>query len=315
MKLANRLTQLLQITYPILSAPMARVAGGALASAVSQAGGLGFIGAGYSNADWLEQQLNIASGNKIGIGFISWRLAQAPELLTQSLSHKPVAIMLSFGDPKPFVDEIKASNAKLICQIQTVKDAVNAVKCGADIIVAQGSEAGGHGAFRGTFSLVPAVVDAVKPVPVIAAGGIADGRGLVGAMALGAEGALMGTRFYASTEALGGVGEKQLLVNTDGDHTIRSSIFDVARGLTWPSPFTARSLQNKFTKKWQHECNLKDKMDSAVRNQYLKACEIGDLSIAGIFAGESIDLIRDIMPVKKIMEEIIMRAELILLPH
>ena len=290
---------------------MAGISGGTLASAVSQAGGLGFIGAGYNDKNWLLQQFRLAADSQIGIGFITWKLAQNPELLTLALAQSPVAIMLSFGDPRPFVDEIKASNAKLICQVQTVKDAKDAVKYGADIIIAQGSEAGGHGASRGTFALVPAVVDAVKPVPVIAAGGIADGRGLVAAMALGADGVLLGTRFYACAESLGVDNAKQLIVNTDGDNTIRSNIFDVARGLTWPAPFTARSLENKFTAQWQHEKDQTAKMDIAVRKQYQHACEIGDFSIAGVFAGESIDLIHDILPAKKIIEKIIKEAQLI----
>ena len=311
MKFTNKLTQLLKITYPIISAPMAGISGGTLASAVSQAGGLGFIGAGYNDKNWLLQQFRLAADSQIGIGFITWKLAQNPELLTLALAQSPVAIMLSFGDPRPFVDEIKASNAKLICQVQTVKDAKDAVKYGADIIIAQGSEAGGHGASRGTFALVPAVVDAVKPVPVIAAGGIADGRGLVAAMALGADGVLLGTRFYACAESLGVDNAKQLIVNTDGDNTIRSNIFDVARGLTWPAPFTARSLENKFTAQWQHEKDQTAKMDIAVRKQYQHACEIGDFSIAGVFAGESIDLIHDILPAKKIIEKIIKEAQLI----
>src|SRR5207237_5537708 len=109
--------------------------------------------------------------------------------------------MLSFGDPRPLVHSIKTAGCKLICQVQTVDDARLARDAGADIIVAQGTEAGGHGGSRGTFPLVPAVVDAVAPIPVIAAGGIADGRGLAAALMLGAHGALIGTRFYATPEA------------------------------------------------------------------------------------------------------------------
>lgn len=127
-----------------------------------------------------------------------------PALLDMALERRPAAAMLSFRDPAPFVERIKRAGAALICQIQTVAMARDAVAKGADVLVAQGGEAGGHGVARGTIALVPAVVDAVGPdLPVAAAGGIADGRGLAAALMLGAFGVLMGTRFFASEEALG----------------------------------------------------------------------------------------------------------------
>lgn len=149
----NQLTRLLNIKYPIISAPMGTISGGVLAKAVSEAGGLGLIGVGYNDANWLKSQFDLVGNTAIGVGFITWQLMQKPELLTLALKENPIATMLSFGDPRPFIDEIKASNTKLICQVQSVQDAKNAVKYGADIIVAQGSEAGGHGASRGTFAI------------------------------------------------------------------------------------------------------------------------------------------------------------------
>lgn len=309
MQFSNTITELLDITYPIISAPMAGVSGGELARAVSLAGGLGLIGAGYSDATWLQQQLEITAGTRIGIGFITWQLAQKPELLKIALAKNPVAIMLSFGDATKFVEPIKSSGTKLICQVQTVKDAKIVAKQGADIIVAQGSEAGGHGATRGTFAFVPAVVDAVSPIPVIAAGGIADGRGLAAAMMLGAKGVLIGTRFYACTEALGNPSAKQLIVKSSGDETLRSNIIDYARGLDWLKPYTGRTLKNKFTDKWEHETDLADKINDDERNKYKQALLDEDYSIASVFAGEDIDLIHEILSaeeiVKRIMEDAI----------
>src|SRR6185369_15431524 len=107
-------------------------------------------------------------------------------------------VMLSFGDVKPHVDKIKRAGALLICQIQTVEQARDAIANGADVLIAQGAEAGGHGHARGTFALVPAVVDAANGTPVATAGGVADGRGLAAALMLGADGVLVGTRFYAT---------------------------------------------------------------------------------------------------------------------
>ncbi len=305
--MSNILTELLKMKYPIISAPMAGVSGGQLARAVSNAGGFGFIGAGYADSSWLEQELKFVSEIAFGVGFITWQLAQKPELLALALQKNPTAIMLSFGDSSPFVDQIKSAGAKLICQVQTVKDAKLAAKQGADIIVAQGSEAGGHGSTRGTFALVPAIVDAVASIPVVAAGGIADGRGLAAAIMLGAQGALLGTRFYACTESLGHPNAKQAIIDATGDQTLRSNIFDDARALNWPSPFTARTLQNQFTQKWQAESV--NKMDAFERARYQKALDAGDFSIAGVFAGEGIDLIDEILSAKEIVNRIMKEAK------
>ena len=115
-KLSNRLTEALNIQHPIVSAPMAFAGGGALAAAVSRAGGLGLIGGGYGDPAWLESQFEAAGGERVGVGFITWSLRHSPSMLTDILKHQPVAVMLSFGDPRPFVDEIRTSGALLICQ-------------------------------------------------------------------------------------------------------------------------------------------------------------------------------------------------------
>lgn len=309
MDFTNQLTKLLNIQYPIISAPMAGVSDGNLACAVSKAGGLGLIGVGYNDGNWLGEQLKCVKNIHFGVGFITWQLAQKPELLTIALNYSPKAIMLSFGDAAPFVDTIKSTDTKFICQIQSVKDAKRATDLGADIIVAQGSEAGGHGDSRGTFALVPAIVDAIAPIPVLAAGGIADGRGLAAALMLGASGVLVGTRFYASTESAGHAKAKQLIVDTSGDETLRSHVFDQVRGLQWPAPYTARSLKNRFTQEWCSKLKNLKKMNADERIGYETALKMGDFSIAGIFAGECIDLIHDILPAEAIIKKMVSDAE------
>src|SRR5205085_8141734 len=142
---------------------------------------------------------------------------------------KPAAVMLSFGDVAPHAGKIKKAGALLISQVQTVRHAKAALANGADILIAQGAEAGGHGDSRGTFALVPAVVDAARGVPVAAAGGVADGRGLAAALMLGADGVLVGTRFFATQEAMGPAAAKARIVAASGDTTIRSILFDIAR--------------------------------------------------------------------------------------
>jgi nitronate monooxygenase len=207
MPIKTSLTALLGIQHPILSAPMDVIAGARLTAAVSAAGGFGILGGGYGDRAWLVQEttkLEQRTSAPFGVGFITWSLAKQPELLDIALDAKPRAIMLSFGDPRLFAPRIKAAGARLICQVQTEDMARQGLEAGADILVAQGTEAGGHGASRTTIDIVPAIVDlAAGRVPVVAAGGIGDGRGLAAMMMLGASGVLLGTRFYASQNAMG----------------------------------------------------------------------------------------------------------------
>jgi len=309
MQLQNELTERLGLRYPILCAPMGAVAGGRLAAAVSRAGGLGLIGPGYLGTDWLDAQFEAAEDVRIGVGFITWDLARSPERLDAALAHKPAAVMLSFGDPEPFLPAIRRAGARVLLQVQTLEAAERAAALDVDFIVAQGSEAGGHGADRGLFPLLPAVVDAVAPIPVVAAGGIADGRGLVAALALGAHGILVGTRFYATEEALGHAAAKTLLVSGGGDATVRTQIFDIVRGLSWPSGFTGRALRNAFTERWHgREANLRAAVPQE-QPRYAQAARSGDLNTAVVWAGEGIDLVHEVLPAATIVERIMREAD------
>ncbi|MFV2092326.1 MAG: nitronate monooxygenase, partial [Hyphomicrobiales bacterium] len=157
--LKTRLTEKFSLTCPIIQAPMALVSGGELAAAVSAAGGLGMIGGGYGDAGWLARAFDAAGNAPVGCGFISWALARAPHLLDQVLQRQPRAIFLSFGDPAPFAAKIRDAGAALICQVQCLDHARAAIDARADVLVAQGAEAGGHGHTRGTMTLVPEVAD------------------------------------------------------------------------------------------------------------------------------------------------------------
>src|SRR5262245_29750142 len=251
MSISTRLTALLGVKHPILLAPMDLVADARLAAAVSGAGGFGIIGGGYGDEAWLVRELDAAGDARVGVGFITWSLARQPRLLDQVLERRPPAVMLSFGEVQPHAGKIKKAGARLICQVQTVAQARDAAVNGADVLVAQGAEAGGHGIARGTMALVPAVVDAAPDLPVVAAGGIADGRGLAAALMLGADGVLVGTRFYATPESAGLAAAKARMVSASGDHTIRSILFDIARRNVWPAPYTGRVLQNVFSERWR----------------------------------------------------------------
>lgn len=312
-RLSTKLTRTLGIDHPILSAPMAFAAGGRLAGAVSRAGGLGLIGAGYGDPAWIEEQFEAAEGARVGIGFIAWSLRKAPNMLTDVLKHKPAAVMLSFGDPRPFVEEIRDAGAALICQCQNTDHVWDAIDVGADVIVAQGTEAGGHGASRGTITLVPEAADLIKEhapdACLVAAGGIADGRGLAAAFMLGADGVLMGTRFWSSEEALVHENHHKAMLESTGDETLRTTIADIARHLQWPLGFTARIKKNAFTRRWHgREEELKEA--AAVEGpKYRKAFAEGDPENTGVWFGEAAGVITEIEPAEKIVTRIIGEAK------
>jgi nitronate monooxygenase len=308
MTFQTALTELFSIRHPILLAPMGGVSGGALAAAVSRAGGLGLLGPGYQDEAWIEREFAAAGGAPVGIGFITWHLARHPERLRAALACKPAAVMLSFGDAAPFVPAIRAAGARLILQVQTLADARAAAALGADVVVAQGTEAGGHGAKRATLPLVPAAVDAIAPTPVVAAGGIADGRGLAAALVLGAAGVLVGTRFYASQEALGHDAAKARLVEDGGDATLRTTVFDVVRGIDWPAAFTGRALANQVSESWHgREPELQRRL-AVERERYAAAAASGDVAQAVVWASEAVDLIRDLPPAAAIVERMVNEA-------
>jgi nitronate monooxygenase len=312
MSLQTRVTQALGIEHPVLLAPMDLVATGKLASAVSQAGGLGLIGGGYGEADWLEQEFTAAGNARVGCGFITWSLEKKPDLLDAALSLSPCAVMLSFGDPSHFAPRIKAAGAMVMCQIQNLAQARVAVGAGADILVAQGTEAGGHGLTRSTLTLVPEVVDAFPDVPVVAAGGIADGRGLAAVMMLGAEGVLMGTRFYASQEAQAHPAAKQRIVEATGDDTARSIVFDISRQNLWPEPYTGRVLRNAHAERWLgREADLRKNIDEEGQ-RYREARERGDFDVAGVIAGEAVGLVHDLPSASEIVDRVVREAEALL---
>ena len=313
MTLTARLTKRLGIIHPIISAPMAFAAGGRLAAAVSAAGALGLIGGGYGDGDWLAQQFQAAGNQPVGCGFITWSLQKQPQLLDQALAHKPKAIFLSFGNPETFAQPIKAAGALLICQVQSVRDAEHALECDADIIVAQGAEAGGHGERRATFTIVPEVADLIaakSPDTLLcAAGGVGDGRGLAGALMLGADGVLVGSRLWASVEANVGPRMHAAALAATGDATVRSQVMDLARKLDWPPRYSARVLKNRFIERWHgREAELMSVADQEAE-LYRKAWAEGDPEGSNTFVGEAVGLIHSIEPAGAIVSRLVSEAE------
>jgi nitronate monooxygenase len=296
MTLSTAFTELFSLHHPIALAPMGGSAGGALAAAVSNGGGLGLLGGGNGDQDWLDRELAIvadSTGQPWGVGFLSWAINVGT--LQRALKLNPRAVMLSFGDPRAFAGPIRQAGAALILQVTDLEEARQAVDLGADVIVAQGTESGGHGARRGrsTLPFVPVVVDMAAPTPVLAAGGIADGRGVAAALALGAAGALIGTRFQATAEALADPSVKKAIVEGRGEDTERSTVLDIARGSRWPPEYPARTLGHPFLDQWRgREAELA--ADADARQAYQDGVARGDLPPLPVWASEAIDLINDL---------------------
>ncbi|MGE0485580.1 MAG: NAD(P)H-dependent flavin oxidoreductase [Gammaproteobacteria bacterium] len=307
-RLHTALNDTLGIAHPLLSAPMAGIAGGRLAAAVSRAGGLGLIGGGYCDPEWVGGELAAAGDAPVGIGFIGWRLAECPGVLDLALERGVRAVLLSFGEVAPFAAAVQAAGARLIVQVQSVAQACAARDAGADVLVAQGSEAGGHAGQRATLPLVPAVIDVVAPLPVVAAGGIADGRGLAAALMLGAAGGMLGSRFYASAESLAPAALRRAAVAGRGDDTVRSAVFDRLRGWDWPPGYALRSLGNDLTRDYAASpAAFEDSLDTA-RADYARAVAAGDPARAAVIVGEAIDLVVDCPPAADIVERVVAEA-------
>ena len=315
--LSTRLTERFGLTHPVVLAPMAFAAGGSLAAAVSAAGGLGLVGGGYGSEEWVDAQFEIADPAAVGIGFITWSLERSPGLLDRVLERRPRAVHLSFGDPRPLGAKVKEAGVPLLCQVQNREDALLAAEAGADVVVAQGGEAGGHGdERRSTLTLVPEIADLLAEVSpgtlLCAAGGIADGRGLAAALVLGADGALVGSRLWATSEANVSPAMHAAALDATGDATLRTSVADVVRGLDWPGRFTARVLRNRFTDTWHGREGELGEAGPDVRADWVDGWSDGDPERSNTFTGEGVSLIHDVKPAAGVLDEMSSQAALLL---
>lgn len=308
----TRLCQRLGIEHPLLNAPMGGTAAAELAAAVSSAGGFGMIG-GTSDGgtEWLREQIRRVreyTDRPFGVGFIS-SFPNVDGLFQTALEEGVTAINHSFADPTPYVKRAHDAGVLLFNQVQTVAQARIAAEAGVDLVIAQGTEAGGHSGSIGTLSLVPAVVDAVAPIPVVAAGGIADGRGLAAVLMLGAEGVWIGTRFVASLEWAGHEREKQAVVAAGSDDTIRTNVYDLIYNQPFPPGIVDRMLRNAFIEQWQGRDAELFVQRSTLREQLKEADKRGDTSMTGISAGVASGLVHAIEPAADIVRRIVSEAE------
>ncbi len=313
--LRTRICELLEIEHPIVCAPMAGAAGGKLAAAVSEAGGLGLIGSGSgSTPEWLRDQIRIVrerTDRPFGVGFIS-SFPGLDDLVKVALEERVTAVSHSFADPTAYVPAAHEAGIKVLAQVQKVSHAKRVALAGVDAITAQGSEAGGHTGHNGTLPMVPAVIDVAGDIPVIAAGGIADGRGLAAVLILGAEGAWIGTRFVASAESARQDWEKDHVVLADMDGTVLTKAYDLTAGSAFPLDVGDRVLSNEFTKEWHQRDAEVVRNRAELQRRVAAGVEARDVSVVPIRAGNAVGLLSSIEPAGVILRRIVEEAEAIL---
>ena len=312
--LHTRICELLEIEHPIINSPMAGAATAELAAAVSGAGGFGLIGAGSNSPDWLREQIREVrerTNRPFGVGFIS-SFPGLRELVQVALEERVTAVNHSFADPTPYVPAAHEAGVKVLVQVQKVSHARIVALAGVDAIAAQGSEAGGHTGYNGTLPMVPAVIDIAGDIPVIAAGGIADGRGLAAVLMLGAEGAFVGTRFVASHESSRQDWEKLRVIEAGADDTILTKAYDLALGSAFPKDIGDRVIRNDFNAEWHgRDAELLAHQDE-LRAQIAAADRARNTNVAPVRAGNAVGLFSTIEPAGEILRKIVEEAEAIL---
>ena len=299
------------LRIPIVNAPMGGVAGGRLAAAVSDAGGLGMVGMGsVATRELLQTELQHVHGT-FGIGLVDWVMRNEAGLLEDALAAEPVLLSVSFGTDWSWVGKARDAGIATVTQVYDSLGARQAVDAGVDILVARGSEGGGHGDVKlATLPLLDTVLDAVS-VPVLAGGGVASARSLAAVLAAGASGAWVGTRLAACPEALTGDGSRRALIAARATDTRVTRAFDVAQGRPWPAWFPSRVLTNDFLTRWTgREDALAS--DRPAREELAASIDADDRRVAPVTAGEAVGMISDDASVAEVIEQMCSGAERLL---
>jgi NAD(P)H-dependent flavin oxidoreductase YrpB (nitropropane dioxygenase family) len=309
----TRVCELFGIEHPVLLGPMGSATGAGLAAAVSNAGGLGTVGCAGRTPDWIAQtarEIREKTDRPFGLNLLLFDADKAA--MEAVFDARPPVFSSAWAWPdqdlRDLFSRAHGLGARVLHMVSGVPEARRAADAGADAIVAQGTEGGGHVGLMGTMALVPQVVRAVAPLPVVAAGGIATGEGLAAALALGAEGVLVGTRFLATPEAPVADGFKQAVLASDGHDTILTEIPDVARGRVWPGAYS-RVVRNRLIETWAgREGELRARR-AEVGAAMVKAFQSGDAEGAPLFIGQDAGLIEAIVPAAEIVKRMVADAE------
>jgi NAD(P)H-dependent flavin oxidoreductase YrpB (nitropropane dioxygenase family) len=307
---------LLQIPHPIVLGGMAGATSVPLVAAVSNAGGLGTLGLARTPAEQIPKDIGAireATNAPFGVNFLLF-VAREPAI-DAALNARPTVFSAAWAradqDLRALFGRAHEAGSQVMYMVGTVPEALRAEAAGADVLVAQGTEGGGHVGWMASLAVLPMIVDAVGPTPVLAAGGIADGRGLAAALALGAQGALLGTRFLATQEAPLHPNFKQAVLDSDGHDTVLTEIPDIARANVWPGAM-ARARRNAFIERWAgREWELRARQPE-VTAAVERARETGDVDNAALLIGQDAGLIHDIPPAGEIVERIVAEAEALL---
>ena len=308
--ITTALTRWFDLDAPVFGAPMAGAAGGELARAVSLGGGLGMIGVGAdSDPAWVVEQGRLPAEADVshGVGLMAWVLANRPELLAAAIATEPVLVSVSFGDPGPYVGPLHDAGIAVATAVNSRADLDRALEAGADVIVAQGTESGGHTGQRSTLPLLQEVLSATDR-PVLAAGGVATGAGLAAVLVAGAAGGWIGTPLLACPEALTSPAVRARVRAAGGDDTVLTSAFDIAQELGWPARWPGRALVNEFTETWHgREDELRG--DTAAGERVRRARAEGDLDSAPVYAGESVGLLTTEQSAADVVRTLVSDAE------
>ncbi|AMN39673.1 NAD(P)H-dependent flavin oxidoreductase [Rhodoplanes sp. Z2-YC6860] len=307
---------LLDIEHPIALGGMGSATNAALVAAVSRAGGLGALGCHYLTPQQISERtaaIRQETNKPFGLNFLTFDTRE--DSFAEALELRPSVMQFAWARPdqdlRAYFSRAHDAGCRVTYMAGAVPEAVRAAKAGADVIIAQGSEGGGHVGWMGSLPLIPMIVDAVGPVPVLAAGGFADGRGLIAALSLGAQGILLGTRFLATVESPLHPNFKQAIVDSDGHDTQLSEIPDIAAGLVWPGAMT-RSRRNRFVERWSgREWALRQNRVEALA-RLRAARESGDVDEGPLSMGQDAGLIHDIPRAGDLVTRIAREAEQIL---
>jgi len=306
--LRTRVCDVLGIEAPILQAGMSTFTSAELVAAVSNAGGLGILGALLRPVDELRaeiRRIRTLTTRPFGVNHVIAHLD--PAALDVTLEERVPVLSLAWGDPAPLAARAHAAGVRVVHQVATVADAAQAAAAAVDVIVGQGTDGGGHVGFVGTIALLPAVVDAARGIPVVAAGGIADGRGLAAALALGAEGVLMGTRFLATPEAPIPDAWRRAIVAADGGATVRTAAFDRAVAMPWPGA-EVRAIRNAFLGEWAERPDDAERNAAYLGPQLMRALTAGDFALFPPMAGQSCGIITAVLPAGEVVNRVVAEA-------
>ncbi len=309
----TRATALFGIDHPVFLGGLGAATGGELVAAVSAAGGLGILGCAGRSHEWIVEgaaMIRAKTDRPFGLNLLLFEVEEAA--FEAVLEARPRVFSTAWPWPdqdlRPFFSRARDSGALVLHMVSSVAEARRAAEAGADAIVAQGTEGGGHVGLIATMALVPQVVRAVAPVPVLAAGGIATGPGLAAALALGADGALLGTRFLATPEAPVAPGFKQAVLASDGHDTLLTEIPDIARGRVWPGAWS-RVVRNRFIESWAgREGELRARRSEA-GPAMIRAFQEGNAEGAALFIGQEAGLIDRLEPASEIVRRLVLEAE------